>query len=35
MLETLPGVVLKELSHEIDMGYWWYGWIELYLEMNL
>ncbi len=29
------GVKLKELSHEIEMCGWWYGWIELYLEMNL
>jgi hypothetical protein len=26
---------LKELSHEIEMCCWWYGWIETYLEMNL
>ncbi len=26
---------LKELSHEIEIGCWWYGWIEPYLEMNL
>jgi hypothetical protein len=25
----------KELSHEIEMGCWWYGWKEPYLEMNL
>jgi hypothetical protein len=27
--------ILKELSHEIEMCCWWYGWIEPYLEMNL
>ncbi len=27
--------VLKELSHEIEMCWWWYGWMEPYLEMNL
>jgi hypothetical protein len=26
---------LKELSHEIEMGCWWDGRIEPYLEMNL
>ncbi len=26
---------LKKLSHEIEMGCWWYGWIKPYLEMNL
>jgi hypothetical protein len=26
---------LKELSHEIEMGSWWYGQICPYLEMNL
>ncbi len=26
---------LKELFHEIEMCWWWYGWIEPYLEMNL
>jgi hypothetical protein len=26
---------LKELSHEIEMGCWWYGRMEPYLEMNL
>ncbi len=25
----------KELSHEIEIGCWWYGWIEPYMEMNL
>ncbi len=28
-------LILKELSHEIEMGRWWYGWIEHYLEMTL
>ncbi len=37
---TLNAVVkvpvrLKELSHEIGMGYLWYGWKEPYLKMNL
>jgi hypothetical protein len=27
--------LLKELSHETEMGSWWYGWIEPYSEMNL
>jgi hypothetical protein len=31
----LPSSDIKELSHEIEMCYWWYGWIEPYLEMNI
>jgi hypothetical protein len=26
---------LEELSHETEMGCWWYGWTEPYLEINL
>jgi hypothetical protein len=35
MQEVLQISILKELYHEIQMGCWWYGWIEPYLEMNL
>jgi hypothetical protein len=27
--------LLKELSQEIEMGCWWYGWIKHYLDMKL
>jgi hypothetical protein len=27
--------ILMDMSQEIKMGCWWYGWIEPYLEMNL
>ncbi len=32
---TTTLLILKELSHEIEMGCFWYGWKEPYLEMNL
>jgi hypothetical protein len=34
ILPTRAVRYLKELSHEIEMGCCWYGWIEPYLEMN-
>jgi hypothetical protein len=34
-LKVLSHDILKELSHEIGMGYLWYGWKEPYLKMNL
>jgi hypothetical protein len=35
VLYVYTAVYLKELSHEIEMGCWWDGKIQPYLEMNL
>ncbi len=34
-IECVNVRVLKGLSHEIEMGFWQYLWIEYYLEMKL